>query len=44
MWHYKNVDMGEPAYNETSEWPAVPQVFALLGTCDESNNTAVPDN
>ena len=44
MWHCKNVDMGEPSYNETSEWPAIPQVFALLGTCDESNNRAVPDN
>jgi hypothetical protein len=43
MWQYKNVDMGERAHNETSEWPAIPQVFALLGTGDESNNRAVPD-
>jgi len=44
MWHYKSVDMGEPPYSETSESPAIPQVFSLLGTGDESNNRAVPDN
>jgi hypothetical protein len=43
MWHYKNVDMGEPPYYETSEWPAIPQVFTLLGTGDESNNRAVKE-
>jgi len=44
MWHYKSVDMGELSYNETSEWPAIPEVVILLGTGDESNNRAVPDN
>jgi hypothetical protein len=40
MWHYKSVDMGEPSYNETSEWPAIPQVFTLLGTGGESNDNS----
>jgi hypothetical protein len=33
----------EPPYNEASEWPAVPRVFSLVGTGDESNNRAVPE-
>jgi hypothetical protein len=43
MWHYKNVDMGKPSYNEVSEWPQI-QVFTFLGSGDESNNRAVPDS